>query len=295
VTEASQHLNLSLSHLFSGRGWLRDYSTYQPHNFGSAKISNFEFCTHSNYHPAPAKGLSTKFSTTKISHFSLCSDIDSIEVAAREQNKERPAEAIVTMADEPDIFVDVAAAEMVSLTEEQQSAIDPLKSGFNWYTPPMSKTKEFSTGGHEWMISGHDMQVLTSTLPPGEEFITETGSFMFGSSGLKTSVELTLCARGGFTEGCQRIFGGESCVKVLLRNEGSEEGFVGITPNFPAKIIPIKVSRNFVAVMGLWTGYSTFSLGLLIVPFLLIVWYPCGCERAFDCAVRFLHESSGRR
>lgn len=145
------------------------------------------------------------------------------------------------MSDEPDIvLVDVAASEVVSLTAEQQEHVDPMNSGFMWYTPPMAKTQE-STGGHEWMISGHDMQVLTSTLPAGEEFITETGSFMFGSAGLKTSVELTLCTRSGFMEGLNRIFGGESCVKVLLRNEGNTPGFVGITPNFPAKIVPIKV------------------------------------------------------
>jgi uncharacterized protein (AIM24 family) len=94
------------------------------------------------------------------------------------------------------------------------------------------------------MISGHDMQVLTSSLPPGEEFITETGSFMFGSAGIKTAVELTCCTRSSCYEGIERILGGESCVKVILRNEGAEEGFVGITPNFPAKIVPIKVSQS---------------------------------------------------
>jgi hypothetical protein len=149
----------------------------------------------------------------------------------------------MTITDEPDIVVLDVAAEMVSLTAEQQKHDDPLNSGFFWYTPPMAKTKEL-TGGQEWMISGHDMQVLTSTLPPGEEIVTETGTFMFGSSGIKTSVELTLCTKGGCNEGWQRICGGESCVKVLLRNEGSEDGFVGITPNFPAKIVPIKVSQS---------------------------------------------------
>jgi hypothetical protein len=145
--------------------------------------------------------------------------------------------------EEPDIVVvDIAAGETVSLM--QQKEVDPMNSGFSWYTPPQSKTKEHLTGGHEWMISGHDMQVLTSSLPPGEEFITETGSFMFGSAGIKTAVELTCCTRSSCYEGIERILGGESCVKVILRNEGAEEGFVGITPNFPAKIVPIKVSQS---------------------------------------------------
>jgi len=64
---------------------------------------------------------------------------------------------------------------------------------------------------------------------------------MFGSSDIKTEVELTLC-RGG--EGCQRICGGESCVKVLLTNDGSQPGYVGMTPNFPAKVIPIQFGKH---------------------------------------------------
>jgi hypothetical protein len=153
-------------------------------------------------------------------------------------------------AEEPDIvYVDIAAdvSETVSLTADQQNQIDPMGSGFSWYIPPMAKTMEHLTGGHEWMIAGHDMQVLTSTVPPGGEVITETGSFMFGSSGIKTSVELTCClgTKAGCAEGCQRNLGGESCVKVMLLNESSDEGFVGITPNFPAKILPIKVSREW--------------------------------------------------
>jgi hypothetical protein len=145
--------------------------------------------------------------------------------------------------DEPEIVVDFAAEETVSLTTDQQSHVDPMNSGFLWYTPPMTTNKEHQTGGHEWAISGHDMQVLTATVPPNGEFLTEVGSFMFGSSDIKTSVELTLCSRIGFMEGCQRICGGESCVKVILRNEGGQDGFVGLTPNFPGKIIPIQVCR----------------------------------------------------
>jgi uncharacterized protein (AIM24 family) len=118
------------------------------------------------------------------------------------------------------------------------------------------------------MISGHDMQVLTSTLPPGEEFITETGSFMFGSAGIKTTVELTCCTRSSCYEGIERIVGGESCVKVLLRNEGAEDGFVGITPNFPAKIIPIKVSLALACVsLDIYTIDGTFNWPCFLAPF----------------------------
>lgn len=169
---------------------------------------------------------------------------------------------------EPEIFVDVAAEEITALTKDQKDLVDPLGSGFTWYTPPMAfpgKEHE-SRGNKEWSIAGHDFQVLTMTLAPSDTVITEVGSFMFGSSDITMNVELTLCSG---CEGCQRICGGESCVKLLLMNAGSQQGvrhsldcvslealkylclmfflpaqYVGMTPSFPAKIIPIQFGKH---------------------------------------------------
>ena len=129
--------------------------------------------------------------------------------------------------------------EGVPLTSEIQDTYDPLKSGLLWYVPPSSTEKEHKIGGHEWVIAGSDMQVLTMTVPGGETILTETGSFMFMAPHMETEVELTLCTKGGCSEGCNRIWGGESCVKVSLINNSSQQGYVGLTPNFPAKIIPV--------------------------------------------------------
>ena len=70
------------------------------------------------------------------------------------------------------------------------------------------------------------MQVLTMSVPAGEEVITEVGSFMYMSPFMETEVELTLCTKGGFKAGCDRIFGGESCAKVILKNNSSKEGML---------------------------------------------------------------------
>jgi Mitochondrial biogenesis AIM24 len=148
-----------------------------------------------------------------------------------------------TMSYEPEIKIDFAA-EAVPLTPAIQNEVDPLGTGFVWYTPPLASAKSHSTGGHEWCISGHDMQVLTTTVPAGESVITEVGSFMFGSADTQTEVECTLCGRLGCSQGCSRICGGESCIKVILTNMGSQTGFVGLTPTYPAKIIPVQVSTN---------------------------------------------------
>jgi hypothetical protein len=150
---------------------------------------------------------------------------------------------------EPDILVDFAAEEMQSLTagtmteaqKEDMYQSDPMNTGFHWYTPPLA-AQAHETSGHHWIITGHDMQVLVSDVPPGETIVTEVGSFFFGSAGIKTNVDLTCCSdKGGCSEGCGRICGGESCVKLLLTNESAQAGVVGLTPSFPAKIIPVKV------------------------------------------------------
>lgn len=152
---------------------------------------------------------------------------------------------------EPEISVDFAAAqveELTSLTAEQQAEkyqADPLNSGFLWYTPPMAyEDNPLSTDGQQWIISGHDMQVLSMTMPPGEQIVTEVGSFFFGSQDIKTDVEFTCCTstNGGCSEGWGRICGGEACVKLLLKNDSPQQGFVGLTPTFPAKVIPLKVN-----------------------------------------------------
>jgi hypothetical protein len=144
------------------------------------------------------------------------------------------------VADEPEIELDDIAAEGIPLTASDEEVFDPLKSGFFWYTPPLATSASHSTGGQEWCISGHDMQILTMTVPSNSTVITEVGSFMYMHPRMTTDVELTLCMKngGGCTEGWNRICGGESCAKVLLKNSTNQQGYVGLTPNFPAKASP---------------------------------------------------------
>jgi uncharacterized protein (AIM24 family) len=138
----------------------------------------------------------------------------------------------------------VVEAETVPLTSDQDPSIDPLVSGFLWYKPPPTFEKTHTTSNHNWTITGHDMQILSATVPPGEQVVTEVGSFVFMHPSMTTEVELTLCTKGGCSEGWSRICGGESCVKVLLKNDSGSEGYVGLTPNYPAKVVPIKFGVN---------------------------------------------------
>ena len=82
------------------------------------------------------------------------------------------------MKDEPEIVVDFAAAsEVVPLRPPVQAHVDPLQSGFLWYTPPMASPTDHQTSGHHWMIAGRDMQILTTTVPAGETVTLEPGGY----------------------------------------------------------------------------------------------------------------------
>lgn len=135
-------------------------------------------------------------------------------------------------------------AQMIGLidTSEDKSIIDPLNSGFLWVRPSRELATEHKSGAFSWTISGDDMQVLTTTVPPNETFITEVGSSMFMHPAMMTSVELTCCPPS--PESMNRVLGGESCVKVFLSNPTRGETYVGVTPNFPAKVVPVKFGEH---------------------------------------------------
>ncbi len=54
------------------------------------------------------------------------------------------------------------------------------------------------------------------------------------SPGVKSSVE---CGR------CTRICTGETLCKVVYTNETKSTGYIGITPNFPAKVVPVDLTQ----------------------------------------------------
>lgn len=153
---------------------------------------------------------------------------------------------------EPEIIFDVAVdSETTALTADDKQIVDPLGSGFVWYTPPLaSPTKDHEMHcNRDWNIAGHDMQVLTMTLPPNESVITEVGSFMFGSADIQTNVELT-CFSG---EECfQRVCGGESCVKLIMTNSGPNPGVIICLHNANAPIVPSLTFPLFVCLLFLW-------------------------------------------
>lgn len=87
-------------------------------------------------------------------------------------------------------------------------------------------------GNTNYCVTGPDCQILSIMVKPGERVVSEPGSMMFMSSDVKTSMEC-----GNFS----RTFTGESCCKSIFTNTGSKNGFIALTPNFPAKVLPISL------------------------------------------------------
>lgn len=120
---------------------------------------------------------------------------------------------------------------------DDNAKVDPMNTGFKWYLPKETSFEDsHQMDGSKWTISGHDMQVLSASVPAGNTISTEVGTLLFAHPSMKTEVDLTLFQGAA---GCQRICGGESCVKVNMTNEGTSDAYVGLTPNFPAKVIPL--------------------------------------------------------
>lgn len=87
---------------------------------------------------------------------------------------------------------------------------------------------EAPKGNYE--ITGPDSQILSFTLKPGEKVDAEPGSMMFMSQDISIATKMV---------GCCRCCAGESCCKVIFENSGNEDAVLGLTPNYPSKVVPV--------------------------------------------------------
>jgi len=96
----------------------------------------------------------------------------------------------------------------------------------------------------KYSVTGADCQVLSVALKPGESVQSEPGAMMMMSPQVKTSAGCGACTR---------LLTGETCCIVSYTNEGNADGFVSLTPNFPAKVVPVhlpNVKGKFIAKKG---------------------------------------------
>lgn len=92
--------------------------------------------------------------------------------------------------------------------------------------------------GELYEISGADSQIITFRMQPGLEIQTNPGLMLMMSPGISAGCKC---------EGCfARCIGGEPCYSVTYTQpeSESEDGYLGLTPNFPAKMIPIDLAAS---------------------------------------------------
>lgn len=76
------------------------------------------------------------------------------------------------------------------------------------------------------------LQIVTIPLERGQEIQSEPGVMVLASVDMKQKTRF-----GGFG----RLLSGEGLAKCTWKNEGSARGFVSLTPNTPANIIPVNL------------------------------------------------------
>ena len=72
----------------------------------------------------------------------------------------------------------------------------------------------------------------------GEVVKSEPGTMLYMSGGVSVGTECGGCLN--------RCCSGESCCTLSLENNADEKGFIGLTPNFPSKVIPIEMTSKYV-------------------------------------------------
>lgn len=106
--------------------------------------------------------------------------------------------------------------------------------GFELFVP--SKPEIGEHGLPEYEIIGSDGQVCQIPLAPGQEVTCDSGGMCYTSNDVKMEAKFL-----GFFSTLGRLAGGGSLMSITYTNEGSEQGYVAMTPNMPGVVIPINM------------------------------------------------------
>jgi uncharacterized protein (TIGR00266 family) len=89
-----------------------------------------------------------------------------------------------------------------------------------------------------WEILGADSQILEIAVSPGMTVITEPSTMCYVGNKMEPSIQVGGCFDAWKRSHCSD----ESFFRLAYTNNSKEPKPIGLTPNFPAKIIPIDLS-----------------------------------------------------
>jgi len=87
----------------------------------------------------------------------------------------------------------------------------------------------------KYLIQGELCQIVHIFLVPGQKIQCEPGAMIYTADKVKELVKLG---------GVGRMLSGDGLFKAIYVNEGAQDGYVGLTANFPATIIPIDLNST---------------------------------------------------
>lgn len=90
----------------------------------------------------------------------------------------------------------------------------------------------------KYNVEGSDSQIVNIKLNPGETIRSEQGVMMHMHPDIKMGISMNPCC------GCWAQLSGESCCKNTWTNQTDAPQYIGLTPNFPAKVIPMTLGKG---------------------------------------------------
>lgn len=92
----------------------------------------------------------------------------------------------------------------------------------------------------EAMIIGQESQALEICVGPRQNVMVEPGSLFHMDEGFENKVKV-----GNFMDGCKRCCcADESFFRVRYENIKNTKQWIGLSPNFPAKVVPINLDEH---------------------------------------------------
>ncbi|KAI8895489.1 tryptophan RNA-binding attenuator protein-like domain-containing protein [Globomyces pollinis-pini] len=141
------------------------------------------------------------------------------------------------------------------------------------FTGPPGQLLPFIVSGQineKFSILGSDSQVLQVLLQPGDSLCSEPGAMSYRGGGMEMR---TQC--GGCLPGIKRMIGGESFFRNTYTNKSPFPESIAVSPNYPAKIIPIDLSKA--GVLHCKSGIYLAHYGDVEITFQLAPSLLAGC------------------
>jgi uncharacterized protein (AIM24 family) len=115
----------------------------------------------------------------------------------------------------------------------------PLSDGFVMGLPADISDSSGSYHSSTFQVLGADSQIVEIDVAPGNVIMTQPGNLVHMSDKFKANIKT-----GGIAKAFKRTaFSDQTFFRCDYTNSSSEKAVIGLTPQFPAKVIPINLDR----------------------------------------------------